>query len=136
MIMGDTKNLSRVFILIVAPFIALSAIGGVVNGYLYVSANEYFSQDLNHLAVQFIRTQVNRDLLFASLSSLVLFAITAVLVKYGRLRIFVLPYLFAFQLCVLISRLLFSTEWSMTMARFSSKIFPFGLPLPKTRPVR
>jgi hypothetical protein len=63
----NAKNLGKLFFVIVAPFLVLSSIGGLVNGYLYVVANGYFDQGFDYIGIQFIRTQINRELLTALL---------------------------------------------------------------------
>jgi arylsulfatase len=116
------RQLSTLYLIIVGPLVAASTIGGLINGWLYVSANNYFDERLHYVAIQFIRTQVNRDLIFTLLTSSFLFAVTALLLKGEHRRRF-FPYLYVLQLCVLASRLFFSNEWSVTTPLF-------GLSLP------
>lgn len=111
------------YLSIFAPFLALSAIGGLVNGYLYVEENRYFGQGLHYIGTQFILAQVNRDLFFALLSSLALFVAVILFLKRFFAVISFLPYLYAIQLCLLVSRLIYFNEWTATIVRF-------GLPLP------
>jgi arylsulfatase A-like enzyme len=108
---------------ITGPFVAISAVAALANSYFEISANGYGAQSLSYLSAQTLADYVLRELTFALITSALLVFAAFLLVKQGVPARTVLPFALISEAGLIISRLLYSTAWSVTMPLY-------GIPLP------
>jgi arylsulfatase A-like enzyme len=124
-----SKTVSRIDLLfaIVIPFLVLHLLFGQLNVITYVSWNRYFEYGLDALALDLVRDNFNRDLLFGLAVSLLLYLVVILFRRLPGGRVPLLPFVYGVQACILASRVPFYREWPLPPAK---ELFGLDLAVP------
>jgi arylsulfatase len=115
--MPTARQLPRLFLVVVMPFVAVALAGAVVNGLREAAANGWSDLGFASLTADRVRTLVHAELGWTLAGGVACFVALLILLRLGRLPacLATLPYA---GLCVLLGvRFLFPREWSTATVR-------------------